>query len=100
VISRNLCEMMGGQLHLSSVLGKGTRVDVTLTLALTSAVPANVPVPHVPPARGLNILVVDDYPANRFVAGSTAEFPGASHHLGRGRRPRIVTVAGRAFLTA
>ncbi|MFL9676397.1 transporter substrate-binding domain-containing protein [Pseudomonas marginalis] len=76
VISRNLCEMMGGQLHLSSVLGKGTRVDVTLTLALTSAVPANVPVPHVPPARGLNILVVDDYPANRLLLARQLSFLG------------------------
>ena len=76
VISRNLCEMMGGQLHLSSVLGKGTRVDVTLTLALTTAVPANVPVPHVPPARGLNILVVDDYPANRLLLARQLSFLG------------------------
>ncbi|WP_421534763.1 transporter substrate-binding domain-containing protein [Pseudomonas marginalis] len=76
VISRNLCEMMGGQLHLSSVLGKGTRVDVTLTLALTTAMPANVPVPHVPPARGLNILVVDDYPANRLLLARQLSFLG------------------------
>jgi two-component system sensor histidine kinase EvgS len=76
VISRNLCEMMGGQLHLSSVLGKGTRVDVTLTLALTTAVSANVPVPHVPPVRGLNILVVDDYPANRLLLARQLSFLG------------------------
>lgn len=76
VISRNLCEMMGGQLHLSSVLGKGTRVDVTLTLALTTAMPANVPVPHVPPAHGLNILVVDDYPANRLLLARQLSFLG------------------------
>ncbi|NMZ95045.1 transporter substrate-binding domain-containing protein [Pseudomonas panacis] len=76
VISRNLCEMMGGQLHLSSVLGKGTRVDVTLTLALTTAMPANVPVRHVPPARGLNILVVDDYPANRLLLARQLSFLG------------------------
>ena len=59
VISRSLCKMMGGQLHLSSVLGKGTRVDVTLTLAQASAGPAHSPLPYHPPARGLNILVVD-----------------------------------------
>ncbi|OCW18388.1 transporter substrate-binding domain-containing protein [Pseudomonas sp. S3E12] len=76
VISRNLCEMMGGQLHLSSVLGKGTRVDVTLTLALTTAAPVSVPVPHIPPARGLNILVVDDYPANRLLLARQLIFLG------------------------
>ncbi len=76
VISRNLCEMMGGQLHLSSVLGKGTRVDVTLTLALTTAAPVSVTVPHIPPARRLNILVVDDYPANRLLLARQLSFLG------------------------
>lgn len=76
VISRNLCEMMGGQLHLSSVLGKGTRVDVTLALAMTTAVPVSAPVPHIPPARGLNILVVDDYPANRLLLARQLSFLG------------------------
>jgi len=36
VISRSLCEMMGGQLHLSSVLGQGTRVDVSVALSLAA----------------------------------------------------------------
>jgi len=76
VISRNLCEMMGGQLHLSSVLGKGTRVDVILALALTTAVPVSAPVPHTPPAHGLNILVVDDYPANRLLLSRQLSFLG------------------------
>ncbi|MBU5236571.1 ATP-binding protein, partial [Vibrio cholerae] len=30
VISRTLCEMMDGQLHLTSTLGQGTQVDVLL----------------------------------------------------------------------
>jgi two-component system sensor histidine kinase EvgS len=77
MISRNLCEMMGGQLHLTSVLGKGTRVDVTLALALTTAVaPAVLPVPHLPPSRALNILVVDDYPANRLLLARQLSFLG------------------------
>ncbi|WP_460136925.1 transporter substrate-binding domain-containing protein [Pseudomonas sp. S1_E04] len=76
VISRNLCEMMGGQLHLSSVLGKGTRVDVTLTLALTTVAPAALPVATRPSARGLSILVVDDYPANRLLLARQLSFLG------------------------
>ncbi|TFY87190.1 response regulator [Pseudomonas kairouanensis] len=67
VISRNLCEMMGGTLHLSSVLGKGTRVDVALTLALSVAPPVALPVSQLPATRALSILVVDDYPANRLL---------------------------------
>ena len=76
VISRSLCEMMGGQLHLSSMLGKGTRVDVTLALTLTAAAPAGLPVPPVPTARALNILVVDDYPANRLLLARQLSFLG------------------------
>ena len=81
VISRSLCEMMGGQLHLSSVLGQGTRVDLTLALALTTALPAPVatPVLHLPPARVLSILVVDDYPANRLLLARQLSFLG--HHI-------------------
>ncbi|KTC13048.1 histidine kinase [Pseudomonas marginalis ICMP 9505] len=78
VISRNLCEMMEGTLQLSSALGQGTRVDVTLTLARTAALPAEVllPVPAVQAARVLDILVVDDYPANRLLLARQLSFLG------------------------
>jgi two-component system sensor histidine kinase EvgS len=78
VISRNLCEMMGGQLQLSSVLGQGTRVDVSLALTVAASTPA--PVVSValetPPAHALSILVVDDYPANRLLLARQLSFLG------------------------
>ena len=78
VISRNLCEMMGGQLHLNSVLGQGTRVDVALALAMTNVAPAQVAPREdlAPPNRALSILVVDDYPANRLLLGRQLSFLG------------------------
>lgn len=78
VISRNLCEMMGGKLQLSSVLGQGTRVDVTMPLAKGVALPAEIsaPVPSSQPDRVLNILVVDDYPANRLLLARQLGFLG------------------------
>lgn len=78
VISRSLCEMMGGQLHLSSVLGQGTRVDVTLALALTDSLPAHAAhtADAVPAGRALRILVVDDYPANRLLLARQLTFLG------------------------
>lgn len=76
VISRNLCEMMGGQLRLSSVLGKGTRVDVTLALTVTTAAPVSPPDERVPPTQALNLLVVDDYPANRLLLSRQLRFLG------------------------
>lgn len=66
VISRTLCQMMGGTLQLDSQQGAGTRVDVRLPL-----MPAHEPLPKSPPSTveqtsegALHILVVDDYPAN------------------------------------
>ncbi|WP_422396280.1 transporter substrate-binding domain-containing protein [Pseudomonas trivialis] len=78
VISRNLCEMMGGKLHLSSVLGKGTRVEVVVTLARTARLPTEHPAPvaRVQPVRALDILVVDDYPANRVLLARQLSFLG------------------------
>lgn len=78
VISRSLCEMMGGQLKLSSRLGQGTRVEVTLSLAVASSTSAE----HesvaldASPAHMLNILVVDDYPANRQLLTRQLSFLG------------------------
>ncbi|MGM7282454.1 transporter substrate-binding domain-containing protein [Pseudomonas guariconensis] len=66
VISRTLAELMGGSLELQSVEGMGTKVSVDLTLPATS-VPAQDE--QTEPAQDmssgpLDILVVDDYPAN------------------------------------
>lgn len=79
VISRNLCEMMGGELHLTSVQGKGTRVDVTLALALTTETTVSLPVQPAPATPALNLLVVDDYPANRLLLTRQLSFLG--HHI-------------------
>lgn len=78
VISRSLCEMMGGQLHLSSLLGQGTRVDVTLELPVADAtlMPAVPVAVGTPPAHALSILVVDDYPANRLLLARQLSFLG------------------------
>lgn len=67
VISRTLCEMMGGRLTLDSTLGQGTRIDVRLDLTTLEPLADNAPVEDEPTvmSHALNILVIDDYPANR-----------------------------------
>lgn len=78
VISRSLCEMMGGSLHLSSQPGFGTRVQVSLHLAALPFVPVSAIAPtpiHVTTAP-LNVLVVDDHPANRLLMCQQLEFLG------------------------
>jgi two-component system sensor histidine kinase EvgS len=78
VISRNLCEMMGGQLQLSSQLGTGTQVCLSLPLQTQ---PSEVTCSRVEPEirvsiTPLNILVVDDHPANRLLMCQQLEFLG------------------------
>ena len=66
-ISRTLCEMMGGRLTLDSTLGQGTRIDVRLDLTTLEPLADIAPVEDEPTvmSHALNILVIDDYPANR-----------------------------------
>lgn len=69
LICRSLCEMMGGTLELSSQVNVGTLVEIKLRLptlppCLSSA--AYEPVIN-PAAHRLNVLVVDDHPANRLL---------------------------------
>lgn len=67
VISRTLCELMGGSLDLRSAPGEGTQIDVRLVLEPASPVvpaPAMEAVPGPADARALHVLVIDDYPAN------------------------------------
>ncbi len=67
VISRTLCEMMGGRLTLQSTLGKGTNIDVRLELSMLEPLADIAPLDDEPAvtSHALNILVIDDYPANR-----------------------------------
>ncbi|WP_454868795.1 transporter substrate-binding domain-containing protein [Pseudomonas farris] len=78
VISRNLCEMMGGSLQLNSQPGVGTQVWVSLNLATlpTERMPEPVgPKIHLSTAP-LDVLVVDDHPANRLLMCQQLEFLG------------------------
>jgi two-component system sensor histidine kinase EvgS len=80
VISRTLCEMMGGQLQLDSQLGQGTRVRISLDLLTLAPLPVRETSqpPALPPARPLTILVVDDYPANRLLLSRQLNYLGHS----------------------
>lgn len=66
VISRTLAELMRGELNLQSVEGVGTRVEVLVNLPRSAPVEVSEPVHCAPQATegALDILVVDDFPAN------------------------------------
>ena len=78
VICRELCEMMGGQLHLDSLEGLGTQIDIVMVVPVLEheehAVDDHEPEPGI--GRSLNILVVDDYPANRMLLAQQLSYLG------------------------
>ncbi|MBC3949604.1 transporter substrate-binding domain-containing protein [Pseudomonas folii] len=78
VICRSLCEMMGGTLDLSSEQGKGTQVHMTFNLTTLEPL-ATLTEQSEPPVMAnatLNILVVDDHPANSLLLCQQLEFLG------------------------
>ncbi|MCU1733024.1 MULTISPECIES: transporter substrate-binding domain-containing protein [unclassified Pseudomonas] len=78
-ISHTLCAMMGGDMLLDSTLGVGTRARINLDLPrLTPSEAVLASLPQLP-ARSdapLDILVVDDYPANRLLLQQQLSFLG------------------------
>ncbi|KAF2391082.1 transporter substrate-binding domain-containing protein [Pseudomonas frederiksbergensis] len=78
VISRQLCEMMGGSLQLSSQSGVGTQVSLSLHLATLAPeqTPDRVETPIHTTRTPLNVLVVDDHPANRLLMCQQLEYLG------------------------
>jgi len=77
MISRTLCSMMQGELTLSSVPGLGTLIEVQITLPVLDPLPPmKTEASVVSPARKLNVLVVDDYPANRLLLSQQLSYLG------------------------
>jgi two-component system sensor histidine kinase EvgS len=67
-ISRSLCELMGGHLNISSVVGKGTCLNVSLYFNILEPIYNKLVSPKadcVPLSAAFRILVVDDQSANR-----------------------------------
>lgn len=74
-ITKQLVELMGGQIWVESQIGKGSHFFFTLLLDTTPSAPAFQPVPTVVSQakklkqddRPLRLLLVDDYEQNRFL---------------------------------
>nr|WP_225931894.1 transporter substrate-binding domain-containing protein [Pseudomonas anuradhapurensis] len=78
VISRSLCEMMGGRVDLTSTLGRGTRVDVQMRLQVLEPIEfdqVSALTQDVPRYR-LQVLVVDDHRINRQVLHQQLNYLG------------------------
>ncbi|MCG9966229.1 ATP-binding protein [Shewanella cutis] len=79
MISRSLCEMMGGTLKLKSELNAGTEVRMELCLTLledaTELIEKQLTT-NLNLEQCFNILVVDDHPANRLLLAQQLRFLG------------------------
>jgi signal transduction histidine kinase/CheY-like chemotaxis protein len=68
-IARGLVDLMGGEIQLTSEVGRGSRFSFTIPTepAPAPALPEHSPVPG-PQLAGLSVLVVEDNPVNQKVA--------------------------------
>ncbi|MBH3427353.1 transporter substrate-binding domain-containing protein [Pseudomonas alkylphenolica] len=80
-ISRDLCQLMGGSLTLDSVFGLGTSVHISMPLTIMAS-QASTPVAAAQPSiavAALNVLVVDDHPANLLLLAQQLNYLGLQH---------------------
>ncbi|MBV8034859.1 response regulator [Roseateles sp.] len=88
-ISRRLVRLMGGDIHLQSTPGQGSRFGFTLSFPL----PADAPAPR-PAGDALRVLVIDDHAEARRVIGALAESLGWRVRLAAGAAEALELMVG------
>ncbi|WP_421313196.1 response regulator [Aeromonas sp. 603404] len=82
MISRTLCQMMGGNLTIKSEVGEGCQVKVSLLLPLlldASLEEVETPIEEIPSdsvSQALRVLIIDDHPTNRLLVSEQLTFLG------------------------
>ncbi len=101
-ISRQLIEMMGGQLTVASVPGFGSTFRFSLALRPAADLPMTAAVPDL---RGVRLLIVEDNPTNREILCQQTQAAGMQVHAvpdgQQGLQAAIAaSVAGRPYQVA
>ncbi len=61
-ICKRFVELMGGDIHLTSVVGRGSNFSFVLELPVVQDIPAELALPQLPSLAPQRVLVVDDNP--------------------------------------
>ncbi|HAT2715857.1 TPA: transporter substrate-binding domain-containing protein, partial [Aeromonas hydrophila] len=100
MISRSLCESMGGSLLLESEPGHGTCISIEMKLPLASAVESVTPVAlgtmtghH----RRLRVMIVDDHPTNRLLVSQQLAYLGHDATAAESGREALALFANTPF---
>jgi signal transduction histidine kinase/HPt (histidine-containing phosphotransfer) domain-containing protein len=91
-VSRQLAELMGGQLTVDSAPGKGSSFNLSLTLPPSTLPLAELPVPPAILLEG-RILVVEDHPVNQKVLAHQLREMGLQHALATSGRQALDMLA-------
>ncbi|MEL6188562.1 MAG: ATP-binding protein, partial [Myxococcota bacterium] len=98
-ITRQLVELMGGEIEVNSAVGEGS--CFTLRLPLVAASEESLDTAAVPPASvdlpPLRVLLADDVPVNRMVVGRLLERLGHEVVSVENGRQAVEAVTGEAF---
>ncbi|WP_060493279.1 transporter substrate-binding domain-containing protein [Pseudomonas sp. NBRC 111140] len=92
-ICRNLCDMMGANLSIKSLEDVGTQVRLKMPLLRVDGAVLPAPLPEhldVPDPR-LNVLVIDDHPANLQLMAQQLAYLGLEHSSARDGREGLAT---------
>ena len=81
MISRKICQMMGGELYIDSEIGQGTTVSVHLKLPFVNVLPmpdneSNHVSEDKPESQRCQVLIIDDHPTNRLLVTQQLTFLG------------------------
>ena len=102
-ISRRLVALMGGDITVDSVLGKGSVFSVLVTLEVPTSAAAAEPIgatpqdPRIEAVRGMRALLVDDHDTNRLVAQALLRRLGVEVTAASNAQQALAAVAHAQF---